>query len=447
MSDDKPEPIPRKTPKKRSGPSMREQIAARRRAEAEAAAGGGDAKPAAAPKAKRGTGPSKPAAERKATRPTSRSSARRAGGGRSRRGDDDEDEDGEERPRGRRGRAQKKSSPMPLIAAGVLLAAVGGGAWYAMGGGGEAEASDGQNDEQTAENGGEATEGAGEADANAAAEGATENATDGGSEGAPAEDSTPADGEAAPAGDDPAGADEPASADEPAAAPAEDDETAPIKPEPADEGEPVDASAAGAAAAMINGEVSAKLAEKIASRRADVDALEPFDKPAGIDDEAWNKLVADAAKVREGGGASVKRAAKRLAEAGKHAFPAVVNELISMDLDDPRTFANGKQLTDALDRARGSSNVFGFGWQPSEDLDSMPPPPYVSTNLSIIKQLHAMTHKIQTQPDYWAKKVDKTQQYKESQEIQGKAAEDALSNDEFDTGGLSNDDFDFGDGE
>ncbi|MEM1451555.1 MAG: cell envelope biogenesis protein TolA, partial [Planctomycetota bacterium] len=65
MTDDEPKPIPRKTPKKREGPSMREQILARRRSESSdstEAAKPAPAKQAAAKPAAKKSAAAKPAA-------------------------------------------------------------------------------------------------------------------------------------------------------------------------------------------------------------------------------------------------------------------------------------------------------------------------------------------------------------------------------------------------
>ena len=328
---------------------------------------------------------------------------------------------------------------MPLIAAGVLLAAVGGGAWFALGGGGEANASDnteeevaGAGDDAASTDELEATNGA--ADSEETSPAVEEAAAEGEAKAMAEKDAAPEiTGEAEATLETPAV--EAGDSEEEASAPNSEGEMT----KPASE-EDVNLAPGIGSAAMIKGEAGPKLTAKIAQRLEEITALEPFEKPAGIDDAAWTKLVADAALVREGGGASVKRAAKRIGEAGQYAFPAVMNELISMDLNDPRTFANGKQLTDALNTARGSTNEFGFGWRPSQDYESMPEPKDVSWNLGIVVQLHGITSKIEADPAYWAAKVDKTEQTKKSKEIERKAREAKES------GELSNDDFDF-DGE
>lgn len=132
MTENDPKPIPRKTPKKKGeGPSMREQILARKRAAAQAE---GATEPAAevAPKksaAKAAARPSRGAARSSGGRSTPRTTAKRGG---------DSDEGERTSKRSRRERPKKKKSPVPLIATAGLLLAAAIGAFMVLGGSDEA---------------------------------------------------------------------------------------------------------------------------------------------------------------------------------------------------------------------------------------------------------------------------------------------------------------------
>ena len=425
MSDNKPKPIPRKTPggqadsgKKKGGLTMREQSAARKKAEQE----GQGAKPASKPAAKaarpaakaapkkvskpvakpvakkaaaapvmkssaaKGDGDEKPKSER-AARPSSRAGARKGGSARGARAKDEGDDDNGGTTRGRRARPEpKKKSPVPMIAAAVIVL---GGAGAYFGGvfdGDTTEAAEtGDNttaaaDPETAPEGG-ATDVGDNADAPAA----SGDAADAADAGAAVTDEGEAD----------AGAGEAAAAD------------APDKP------------AAKAKAAEDDGEAAQS------KSKTDMSHLKPFGKPPGATDEQWATLEEKAAEFFDPfSGAAGGRAQKKLIEAGKIAWPAI------LDVDDPEQNRMGFRAADALDRARGSDTGRALDWRTSQDS---------STGEMKVKDLHfnkrliILHHEawaeVLVNPEHWAK-FDKTDTAKEAAE---RAAEKAKgADDEFD---------------
>ncbi|MEL6905097.1 MAG: hypothetical protein AAFP22_06815, partial [Planctomycetota bacterium] len=392
MSDEEPKPTERNKAKKRSGPSMREQIAARRRAESEAAGEGGSspkaapkkaAKPAAKaaaakpmpkrvqrdaakPAAKAAAESDAPKAERPSTRKRpsggSRSSARRAGGGRSRRSDGDDDEDGGGSGRSRRGRAPQKKSPLPLIAGGFLVVAAAGGGWYAMNSGNETEAAEPAAEDGTAEtadaSGDDATN-----ESTTDTTPAAENTDDGAGDEAPADE---------PAADDTADAASSDAADERAEKPAAKPTQASKTPEGIRDG--FDPNQTGTMGLSIE---ELMLMVKTRAERP------PFTKPDDVDAGVWSSAIEDASEMRAGGGASVARAGKRLADVQKAGYVALLNELIRMDYSNAEQFANAKAMTDAMNKARGSDNKFGYGWRESV-FSELPPDEDIRFNLKVL---------------------------------------------------------------
>lgn len=404
MADDKPKPIPRKTPKKSSGPSMREQIAARRSEEGAASA----AKPvrkapaakAAAPKA---AGPK--AAAPKAARPTSRTGARRAGGGRATKGDGEEEDAGEGR-RSRRGRPEpKKKSPLPLIAAAVV--AIGGAGGYFVYSGSQSAASE--------------TEAGDDADTNTAnADGTTaEGGADGtdGTEGA----TTPEGTDAAPAG----GGEAAEAGGTPEAAKPDD------KPKPTPK------------KAGLTGKTTEELAAMVA-------ALEPFSKPAGISDEDWAKMGADADLVFTNGGAASGRAVKRIGEDGnRYAWPLMINRMARIDftVDDEIMFGMAAQRV--MQRARGSKNMGGMGWMTSaETKDGVFNDKAHRMDMMIVIKAHQSWSATVEDPSWWEKKLYKGEMYKEAEELKANRIEGELEGlDDLDIDDLDLDDIDLDGGE
>lgn len=398
MADDKPEPIPRKTPKKRSGPSMREQIAARRRAEA--AARSEDApvskRPAAAPRAKAkqpkkavvkaparatrtaGTaGDATVGSTSRRERPTSRTGARRAGSGSSRRRAGD-DEDGDGSARGRRGRTEeKKKSPIPLIATGVLVLGVGAAAYFAMTGD-DVEAS--ETDEATADvEDGTVDEGANDATGEDAGEGG---------EG----DDVPS----SPEGDDLASAGD------------EEDEAS--DPEPS---------------RPKSGKLTDKTTEEL---QAMVDALEPFDRPEDVTEERWTELQSDVELMFANEGRKSNQAAKRLGEDGnKFAYPAIINRLMKIDFSNTEEVESGKVAARALTGARGSKNMrFDIGWQtPATSGTDELTERALRQDLMLIINTHRSWSKVEEDPAHW-ENLYLGEDYKESKEIESKANEAEL---------------------
>ncbi|QDV07054.1 hypothetical protein Poly30_25730 [Planctomycetes bacterium Poly30] len=438
MSDNKPKPIPRKTPsgqaagqaggqpagdKKKGGMTMREQIAARKKAELEgqgktsapqaaskpvakpapkAVAKGTPAKKTAEPAAK--VAPKKPTVAPKAAPPkaaastrasaksdsdadvkpassragrsgagSSRPSSRRAGGGRGRGAKDDaENQDNGGTTRGgRRARPEKKKkSPVPLIAAGVIVL---GGAGAYFGGvfdGDKAEAA-----EPGQETAASADGAAGDVDT-AALGGMDDTAagdeTTTASEGEAATSTDAADAGAA------AAADEVAAADEPKA------KAAPKAEEGSTEAEQSKA-------------------------KTDLSGLKPFGKPPGATDEEWAELQEKAAEFFDpDAGAAGGRAQKKLIAAGKNAWPAIINEMIKLDPDKPDENRMGFRAADALDRARGSDTGRAFDWRTAQDSSTGE---MKAVDLYFNKRLIIVFHEgwaqVLEDPEHWAK-YDKT---------------------------------------
>lgn len=424
MANDKPEPIPRKTPKKRTGPSMREQIAARRRA----SEAGLDAEPASqpakrsapkapakaaakpAPKASVKAVPAKRAARPAAAtsddsaRPASRTSARRAGGGtgRSRRGGDDDEE--LDAPRGRRGRPpEKKKSAMPLIAAGVLVIGGGAGVYFSgMLNGKDTEASETDTE-------------SGAAEAGTNADGTKPVTIEG-------EEGTTPEGEGTPA----ANGDGAAVADGEGAEAGAPKEAAPKGPTPK------------------GAKLTAYSTEELTAMVA---ALEPFERPEEVAEERWTELNADAELVFTPFGGRKSNAAKgRLAEDGNlYAWPVLINKMMKIDYSDPEQVMHGMAASAAMTGARGSTNSMGLGWEtPAQTGTDELLEKSHRKDLMLTITSHRSWSKVLEDRDHWKNKLYRGDSYKEAKELAKKSAEKELKEGEIDLDDL---DIDLGDGE
>ncbi|MDA7650803.1 DUF2970 domain-containing protein [bacterium] len=304
MTENDPKPIPRKTPKKKGeGPSMREQILARKRAEAQAS-----------------SAPEAPEAEAAPEKPAAKGSSRpkRSGSGRSsaKRSDSDGAEGEGRSKRTRRERPQKKKSPVPLIATGVILiAAVAAGVVFL--GGGDDETPGETTGTDTVANAASA-EGAGDGTAAPEAGGSAGDAAAG--------DGEAGAGSAAPEGE--------AGASSVAAAPEEPKK----KPKPA-ASEPVDLTAL-----EPFGKPDGVTSEQWTKLQEDAEMF--FDVDAG---------------------AAGGRARRRLEEAGQPAWPAILNEMIKLDPGKPDDNEQGMLAQRALNAARGSQTSQAFDWRTPDD--------------------------------------------------------------------------------
>lgn len=417
MADDKPEPIPRKSPKKRSGPSMREQIAARRRAEA---TGGGDSTPAAkpapkasakpAPKARPAAKPKAAAAPKKASG-TARPAVKRsgaAGGSRRNRDGDSGEGGGARRSRREKAEAPKKSN-LPLIAAGVLVLGGGGAAAYfggLFGGTTQAAEKDQTEDATTADADGAST----------SAEGAT-------------------DGEAM-VKDDTAGADD--------AMAAKDDAMAGKDADMADKG---DAMAGKEEAAAEKPKSNKKGLTKYSTEelKAMHAALEPFDRPSSISEEEWTELGKQADLLFVDAGRKSSAAEKALSIDGKREiYPLLINRYIAMDFDDEEAVMGGKLAARVLTAVRGSKNDrFDIGWRTAgESEDGTFGDKELRQDLMIVINFHKSWSKVVADPAHW-ERIYIGEMYKEAEEIMKESAESKLDElDDLDVDDLDLDDLD-----
>jgi len=373
MTENDPKPIPRKTPKKKGeGPSMREQILARKRAEAQAS-----------------SAPEAPEAEAAPEKPAAKASSRpkRSGSGRSsaKRSDSDGAEGEGRSKRTRRERPQQKKSPVPLIATGVILiAAVAAGVVFL--GGGDDEAPGETTGTDTVANAASA-EGAG--DGTAAPEA-------GGSAG----DAAAGDGEATAAGAGSAAPEGEAGASSVAAAPEEPKK----KPKPA------------------------------ASEPVDLTALEPFGKPDGVTSEQWTKLQEDAEMFFDvDAGAAGGRARRRLEEAGQPAWPAILNEMIKLDPGKPDDNEQGMLAQRALNAARGSQTSQAFDWRTPDD--GVLSEKNLRYNRKLIKALYDSWAAVVVDPSHWGR-IDKAEAAAEAKADTEKKIEDEFEFDPSDLEGL-----------
>jgi hypothetical protein len=373
MTENDPKPIPRKTPKKKGeGPSMREQILARKRAEAQAS-----------------SAPEAPEAEAAPEKPAAKASSRpkRSGSGRSsaKRSDSDGAEGEGRSKRTRRERPQKKKSPVPLIATGVILiAAVAAGVVFL--GGGDDEAPGETTGTDTVAN---AASAEGASDGTAAPEA-------GGSAG----DAAAGDGEATAAGAGSAAPEGEAGASSVAAAPEEPKK----KPKPA------------------------------ASEPVDLTALEPFGKPDGVTSEQWTKLQEDAEMFFDvDAGAAGGRARRRLEEAGQPAWPAILNEMIKLDPGKPDDNEQGMLAQRALNAARGSQTSQAFDWRTPDD--GVLSEKNLRYNRKLIKALYDSWAAVVVDPSHWGR-IDKAEAAAEAKADTEKKIEDEFEFDPSDLEGL-----------
>ena len=400
MADDKPEPIPRKSPKKGSGPSMREQIAARRRAEQGAGATtepAAAAKPAAKPAAKAAS-KSRPASSKSTTgerpaRPT-RSGAARSGASASRRSRDGAE--GGAR-RSRREKPEKKSSPMLLIAGGVLILGGAGAYFGGLFGGDSAE--------ETSSEGADAVTASGDQeDAEATSEAAT--TPDESAEAA-------ATGEAAtPEGEE---ASEAPSA-EPAAA----------EPKPKKK----------------TGKLTDNSTDEL---RAMFAALEPFTRPQEISEAEWNELGKKADLLFVDAGRKSAAAERELSIDGKkEIYPLVINRYIAMDFESEEQVLGGKSAARVLTAVRGSKNDrFDIGWRTAgESEDGTFGEKELRQDLMIVINLHKSWSKVVADPAHW-ERIYIGEMYKEAEEIMKDSADSKLDDlDDLDLDDLDLDDID-----
>lgn len=369
------EPMEEYTPsgKKRSGPSMMEQLRAQR--------GGEEApKPVPARKpgaAKKTAGTAKPAATRsgstkagaaKTSRPssarsgaakkTTRKAGARAGAGSRRRGGDD-DEDGGSR-RGRRQPAKKKS-PMPLIAGLLVLAGVAFGVISMMGSDNtEVQA----NDEQVATG--------------------TENTTDQ-SDATAADENGSQDAEATDTG---GAVDSGETGDDP-----QPEETAPAE-EPVTPTEP-----------------------DTGPDLTDTEAFPRFGAPAGVSEDDWAAVQKDVDLIIDPlAGAKGNRALKRVVESSKPGFAAIVNRMLDLDYSTEQGYRDGDVLQRGLEQIANGKNA---GWKYSID------PADVKFNRKVVALLYKVWNRAKDDEAYW---LNYTKQDKAADESEG----EILSDDDLD---------------
>lgn len=365
----KPEPVPAKKPtaakrpaqappkkvaeageeaprKRREGPSMKEQLMARRKAEAaesEAPAKPAAKKAASKPASRKPAGAAKPAAGGSRTTRGSAASGARRGGASSRRGRGGEGEDEGRPARGRR--QQKQGNPALLWGSlGAVVIAIAG--WFFLMKGAEEEIVENKTAmaDATAEAG---TEGATAPEA----AGTTE------PEAAPAAPSEP---EAA------APASEPAPAGDGAGEAAAPEETAPEEPEgPATE-PPRNAATGRYKVFMLSRQpkTAAKYPDELYDPK---DPAEPqiatyamFETPPGTSPDEWEEIM-DLARtmIDPDAGAAGNRAAIALEKKGKPAFPAIVNVMLTLDYSTK----DGNQAGDVCQRSlQNIANGRNVGW-------------------------------------------------------------------------------------
>ena len=380
-SQPKPEPVPAKKPtaakrpaqappkkvaeageeaprKRREGPSMKEQLLARRQAEAAAADSGSSPAKPAAKKASASTAAGKrPAAGKPATRkPAAASSAKptRAAGSTSRRGatsrrGKDADDGDEGRPA--RGRRQQKQGNPALLWGSLAAVVVAIAGWMVMMGGDEpapaeentAQAGAGaeQSPESTAPAGEEAGGDTGEATAEAAQPTAPEASN-------PAEETTPA---AEGAGADDAAATEEEPEDEPEG--------------PATEA-PRNAATGRYKVFMLDRQpkTAAKYPDALYDPKdpaePQIATYQPFETPPGTDAAEWENIM-DLARtmIDPDAGAAGNRAAIALEKIGKPAFPAIINVMLTLDYSTK----DGNQAGDVCQRSlQNIANGRNVGW-------------------------------------------------------------------------------------
>jgi len=368
-----------KPKKKREGPSMKERLMAQRKAEAETAP---KATPdaAAAPKASSVKASAKPAAGSKAAGKSGTTGSRRsrpAGsrGRASKKGGDDEEDGGGRRAGGRRRSAPaKKKAPVGgFIAAAVILAAVCGGAWWYFGQEEAAEVDEAPSivaDLADANVEGATSEGAGDGDGNGAVSAEDVASTDAGD------------------GDD-GGATEDEGAEDVAKEP-----TKPVKK----------AAPAGDPASV------------------DLSVIPDYGPISGCSETRFAELQELAATMIDPmAGAAGNRARNKLVEAGKEAFPVILNSLKGLDLTDDDGFRSADVCQKALQDLCNGNN---FGWKyPSQE-----PEKFHYFDKKVILSWSKAWDQAKDHDGAWAKlaKLDKIDKAEEPEEEMDGATEDAL---------------------
>lgn len=374
-SQPKPEPVPAKKPtaakrpaqappkkvaeageeaprKRREGPSMKEQLLARRQAEAAAAAGDSDggAKPAAKKASASAASGKRPAASKPATRkPAAASSAKptRAGGSTSRRGASsrrgkDEGEGDEGRPA--RGRRQQKQGNPALLWGSLAAVVVAIAGWMVMMGGDDPAPAE--------ETSAQAAEGTTPEASAPAEEAATSNPEPTAPEAAsPAEESAPAAPEATDGGSDPAAATEEGPEDEPEG--------------PATEA-PRNAATGRYKVFMLDRQpkTAAKYPDALYDPKdpaePQIATYQPFDTPPGTSPDEWESIMDQArTMIDPDAGAAGNRAAIALEKIGKPAFPAIINVMLTLDYSTK----DGNQAGDVCQRSlQNIANGRNVGW-------------------------------------------------------------------------------------
>ncbi len=127
--------------------------------------------------------------------------------------------------------------------------------------------------------------------------------------------------------------------DEPAVTPDEPEVEEPKEPEPEKEPEPK---------------------EPRGPNLIDLESIEPFGAPDGCTDEHFADLVGYAQTLVDPmAGAKGGRAGRKLEEEGKFAIPAVINEMLRLDLAEDEGFRNADVCQKTLQRI---CNGMNFGW-------------------------------------------------------------------------------------
>jgi hypothetical protein len=271
--------------------------------------------------------PARPVAARSA--PVRPSSARRAK-------DDDDEDDG----RRARGYARPKSNkgPMILVAVLVVASAGAGGLWWMV----QQKA---QKEAAAKEASAPGVVGAQPARPKAAVPDPDMTGSSSTPPSAPSNAPSAAGGGAPPAAVEPtpaAAQPEPAAPSQPAA-PAVDGEFVFVVPEP---GQPIE---------EVRG-----LVDPVRIR---LDQVPPLAKWHGSSDEQWKEVTDDLALYLENSGARSNRAGDRLIAAGRHAFPAIVNAMMTQDYTTVDGVKMAGSLNDLLGKIGKGTNQ---GWRSAE---------------------------------------------------------------------------------
>jgi hypothetical protein len=161
------------------------------------------------------------------------------------------------------------------------------------------------------------------------------------------------------------------------------------------------------------------MSEPLRQALAQIAELQPFGQPPGTTEAEWRALEADAAALLGASGAGAtwlgtsaecQVVIDRLSAAGQPAWPAILNRLIRLDLEEPSESDRGLLATMTMDRARGSTTGIGFDWRTAKDsstgeLDSKNR--YFNARLTLA--LYEVWGKVLEDPQHWAK-IDKSEQ-------------------------------------